>query len=1038
MATIPYPLPRELRQTPVLTCDGTSFEYGPFDWKCYDVADIAIFTRATSDDPFEISDATAVKLTGEPLDFFTIVFPLLPAAGVEFVVAGRRLHERDAGLTKGTQISPDALAKEFSKQGTVLQELRRDVDRAWASPFGDGQGGTIVRGEDGEVLVFDEHGNLKPGINIEAAIADLISLIGQGGAISVPFFNTRNAAAAATIAAGVKAILVAGRTVVDDELGGLYIDVNNGSSETFTSVGGRVWYLVRDVSSSRRLKRDTLIDAPRLVQKKMCELFFGFDDGVSNTEIYADARNGCQGFGVVDHLGTRSIFVAQNAQASPERKRYVQFPWADDGSTVFHTAFSELLDIGHGQDVSPVSRGGDIYLYSMSPSERGFTRTKWRGALTDQTDVVTIEVLSSEKTGATVSVSSDGKRIKFAFGDNNWNYNDSGHQVAEYDLEALEAAASPLLEIPIAYWPMSKQRDFGSTYLQGFNHNSEITASFHGYVYPLIRNWIQIWDTHGMLRRAVSVDGPRAEVGRAGLMSNPSLGAPTKFEPEGVHVLSDSEILFQTIEVWRAGGSCVSWQGRSWRAKKEGVTSFSGIAPNNMDYWVETTETPVDGAYNPVTVYVVGNYTRRAKVIHSLRVPRGEAGELPHDAGICNRTPTSSLFSPANNADLAWHRGDFNATIYDPALEGNFRAWGYYNARQLRVYDAMLDSVNTQAFGINAKFDTDQVVELRADQVVATGYGENWYTSTSPAVQRGKREYAGGATARELDQYGQNTFNALSGYVPATFNRGDAGTIAQFSLAGTVKGIMRVSGSLTSLVSVAQDLCLATVATAGGTPSAKWQVLYATSAFTPFADNVYSLGNASLRPSVIWAASGTISTSDARLKALRDETPIGKDTGVSQLSEAELAAAIDLGREIGVFKFRAAIAEKGAMARLHVGMTVQRAMEILERHGLEPMAYGFICHDAWDDAPEVLETWEDSEAVYEKIGTAFIDTGEVDERERPIMLSPARAAGCMVVSEAVTAGDIYSFRESELHAFILRGYLQRQDTIEARLAALEG
>ena len=146
-----------------------------------------------------------------------------------------------------------------------------------------------------------------------------------------------------------------------------------------------------------------------------------------------------------------------------------------------------------------------------------------------------------------------------------------------------------------------------------------------------------------------------------------------------------------------------------------------------------------------------------------------------------------------------------------------------------------------------------------------------------------------------------------------------------------------------------------------------------TSAFYPAANNTRKLGQAGNRWTEVFATNGTINTSDARAK-----------TAVTPLTAAEMAAAKDLAREIGSFKFLSAVAEKGDAARKHIGMTVQRAIEIMTAHGLNPMAYGFICYDEWDADP-------------------------VEDRE---------------------AGDCYGFRPDELLTFIARGF-------DARLTALE-
>jgi hypothetical protein len=154
--------------------------------------------------------------------------------------------------------------------------------------------------------------------------------------------------------------------------------------------------------------------------------------------------------------------------------------------------------------------------------------------------------------------------------------------------------------------------------------------------------------------------------------------------------------------------------------------------------------------------------------------------------------------------------------------------------------------------------------------------------------------------------------------------------------------------------------------------------------YLPGGNNTQTLGGASNRWSVVYAGTGTINTSDAREK-----------TAVVPLSDAEIAAATQLAREIGSFQFLSAVAVKGDDARHHIGLTVQRAIEVLQAHGLDPFRYAFICHDAWDEVhvPQSLET------------------------DAPAHIKPA--------------GDRFGFRVDQLLLFLVRGF-------ESRLSRLEG
>ncbi|CAM4318436.1 Peptidase S74 domain-containing protein [Bordetella tumbae] len=165
--------------------------------------------------------------------------------------------------------------------------------------------------------------------------------------------------------------------------------------------------------------------------------------------------------------------------------------------------------------------------------------------------------------------------------------------------------------------------------------------------------------------------------------------------------------------------------------------------------------------------------------------------------------------------------------------------------------------------------------------------------------------------------------------------------------------------------------------------------------FRPGVDNSRQLGSATYRWSEVYAATGAINTSDARLK-----------TEVAPLSSAEITCAQALAREIGWYQWLQQVADKGSAARRHFGMTVQRAIEVFKSHDLDPFAYGAICYDEYEAEPEVR----------------YAD----DETGKDIVVRPARPVG-----------DVYSFRWDELGAFIMRGIVAAQDALESRVAALE-
>lgn len=158
--------------------------------------------------------------------------------------------------------------------------------------------------------------------------------------------------------------------------------------------------------------------------------------------------------------------------------------------------------------------------------------------------------------------------------------------------------------------------------------------------------------------------------------------------------------------------------------------------------------------------------------------------------------------------------------------------------------------------------------------------------------------------------------------------------------------------------------------------------------FLPMGDGGYDIGWGSGRVNNIYAKNGAINTSDGRMK-----------NDVRAMSDPETEAAKAIAKEIGFWTWK----EQADMndVREHCGLTVQRAMEIMESFGLEPFKYGFICYDKWDEHTVVSEYGPANE----------------DGSENPIY-------------KTIPAGDRYSFRIDELNMFIAKGF-------EARLSALE-
>lgn len=107
----------------------------------------------------------------------------------------------------------------------------------------------------------------------------------------------------------------------------------------------------------------------------------------------------------------------------------------------------------------------------------------------------------------------------------------------------------------------------------------------------------------------------------------------------------------------------------------------------------------------------------------------------------------------------------------------------------------------------------------------------------------------------------------------------------------------------------------------------------------PNVDNTSNLGKSSFRWATVYAATGTINTSDENEK-----------DSIKPIDDAALRA---WGRvQYSQFKFRDAVAKKGDGARWHFGLVAQRVKEAFEAEGLDAFEYGLLCFDEWDDQEE--------------------------------------------------------------------------------------
>lgn len=218
MASSPYPLPREARESSVLTGNNSVGPFGPTTFKVFDTADIEVW-RKDAGVWTKASGLTIAKTSGLAFDTVSVTFGAVVTNTTTFVILSRRLHERQLAVIKAGTIDVDQLEKEMSRQGTVIQELRRDVNRAWAGEPGT-TGKILYAGAEDYIPGYDAAGNLVPKVSKSIFDAAIQAAIGLAAAVASAAASAATAvqaaasaaASAATVAA---AILGIGTFVVD-------------------------------------------------------------------------------------------------------------------------------------------------------------------------------------------------------------------------------------------------------------------------------------------------------------------------------------------------------------------------------------------------------------------------------------------------------------------------------------------------------------------------------------------------------------------------------------------------------------------------------------------------------------------------------------------------------------------------------------------------------------------------------------------------------------------------------------------------------
>jgi hypothetical protein len=446
--------------------------------------------------------------------------------------------------------------------------------------------------------------------------------------------------------------------------------------------------------------------------------------------------------------------------------------------------------------------------------------------------------------------------------------------------------------------------------------------------------------------------------------------------------------------------TAVTGAGTAWADNVDAGQAF--IGPDGLPYEIVsvvsatslTLASPYRGAnasgqayrIMPVQGYLRDLATQAASLVLSFATVRDGVGQ--------GKFPDGTVGVPgirfANDEDTGLYR--IGANIIGVAVNGGssaaFRAEGLALGSDLSAFSLGGVSIPNYGIGYNSAtiyvggfsglvFHTGQVERMRINGSGNVGIGtsspgarlHNYYNfgTQSPASLWRNAIFQSDYTRSDNSQFvGRRVSTGVLSYssvVQAEDSAGAVTSLAVNPIGGNVGiGIidpshrLHVGGNLAIAADGSNYMYVgrfnagyggSVINTLGGSSFIVFQVegldrLKASSTYVnPGADNVQSLGTSGVRWSVVYAATGSINTSDERAK--QDITPIPDEW-------LDAWADVDWKR----YKFIDAVQAKGDEARWHVGLIAQHVRDAFASRDLDARAIGLLCYDEWEEEREPI------------------------------------------------------------------------------------
>ena len=317
-------------------------------------------------------------------------------------------------------------------------------------------------------------------------------------------------------------------------------------------------------------------------------------------------------------------------------------------------------------------------------------------------------------------------------------------------------------------------------------------------------------------------------------------------------------------------------------------------------------------------------------------------------SSLINKTSNSGVLtmrggiSDTEGASISLYGKDYDGS---PGLIGNIYMTAYGNSdyTNFRIYPNGIIRVTNNSTG------TTKNVAMREDVVPRSG-GAVLTGSLMPSADNSYD--LGSASNRFRDIYGTIKTDKITHRVDNDFLQIYGGTNSTKGAAIRLNGKDLTTNAGYAIIT-ANDGAQSNgfqIRPNGDTRLENCAVLY------PNTDNSTDVGAPAYRFKVIYAATGTINTSDSRLK-----------NSVKDIDDRLLDAWENV--EPKQYKFNDATEKKGEKARYHTGYLAQNIQAECEKQGVNASDYGLFCYDEWEEQEEIseeIETEKDGKKVKEK------------------------------------------------------------------------